>query len=112
MSIPLGQAVEIRRGCRCCQNRAIFNVIQARVEQVWRHVMTKYPAACSCVAAVARRFLFAGGAIEARFIAWEAVPGTPAGRGKGRLAGVIRQPPVAAPCTPKETADTVPGLAA
>ena len=71
--------------------------------------MPMCPAECSCVPAAARRCLFAGGAIGVRFIAWEAARGTPAARGKGRLADVIRQPPVAAPCMPKETAITAPG---
>jgi hypothetical protein len=44
------------------------------VEHVWPEVMTNFPAECSCVPAAARRFLFAAGAIEARFIAWEFAP--------------------------------------
>jgi len=82
----------------------------ARTEHVQPDVLMKFPAECSCVPAAVRRVLFAGDATGARFTAWEAARGTPAARDKGRLADVIRQPRVAAPCMPKETAIAAPGL--
>jgi hypothetical protein len=79
----------------------------AWLEHFWRHVLMKC-AECSCVSAAVRRFLSAGGVTEAKFIAWVAAPATPAVSGRGKLADITRQAPVAGPCTSNETAVTAP----
>jgi len=81
----------------------------ARAEHVQLDVSMKCPAECSSVSAAVRSVLFVGNATGARFTVWEAAREMLAATGKRRPGGVIRRPPVAAPCTSKEIAVTGPG---
>jgi hypothetical protein len=109
VSIPSDQDDIIWWRSQSCCNREARGAVMARAIHVLPDVLMKFPAEYSCVLAAVRRVLFAGDATGARFTAWGAARVTPAARDKGRLADVIRQPPVAAPCMPKEIAATAPG---
>ena len=86
---------------------AEFSTI-AIVGHAWPHVLMRSPSECFCVPVAVPRLLSVGGVTEARFTACQAALRTPGVNAKGKLADGIRQQPVAAPCTPKETVVTAP----
>src|SRR5208283_1200730 len=104
VTIRSGQGDSIWWRSQSCWDMEGRGAVAARAEPAQPDVLMKYPAECSCVPAAVRSVLFVGNATGGRFTVWEAAREMPAARGKRRLADVIRQPSVAAPCTPKEIA--------